>query len=306
MKRQQVLIIDDSPDIHQLLRVRLRPENVDLLHAENGEDGVESAVTLQPDLVLLDVDMPGVTGFDVCQRLKSDPRTSEIPVIFLTAAGEVLAKVQGFDLGAVDYVTKPFEPAELRARVRSALRMKRFQDLLAAKAQLDGLTGLWNRAYFDRRLLDEVQATARYGRTVSLVMLDIDHFKKLNDDFGHPFGDVVLQRVGELLAAALRASDAACRYGGEEFACILTETSLEGALIAGERIRDQLRGLDFVQKGRVVPVTASIGVSSTELIGVASPSIGGALVESADRALYEAKRSGRDRVCTGTAAHAAE
>jgi two-component system cell cycle response regulator len=292
---ESVLIIDDSPDIHDLLAVRLRPEALVLHNAQSGEAGLAAAATLQPDLILLDVEMPGLSGFDVCRRLKDDPATAAIPVIFLTAAADVETKVAGFDLGATDYVTKPFQVAELRARVRAALRTARYQKLLAARAQVDALTSLWNRAYFDRRLADEIAAAQRYRRAVTVMLLDLDHFKSMNDRFGHPFGDLVLQRLGDLLWAALRTADAPCRYGGEEFGIILTETSLEGAKEVATRIMTRLGGLELVQKGQKVPVTASIGISCTEqlprpeLISLES------VVRLADDALYQAKHRGRNR-----------
>ncbi|MBI3203532.1 MAG: diguanylate cyclase [Myxococcales bacterium] len=297
---QSVLVIDDSPDIHQLLAVRLKPEGLELHHVHAAEAGLARVGELQPDLVLLDVDMPGLDGFAVCERLKADPRTVGIPVIFLTGSSDVESKVRGFEVGGVDYVTKPFEPAELRARVRAALKTKRFQDLLSSRANVDALTSLWNRAYFERRLNDELAAATRYGRVVSLVFIDVDHFKKLNDGFGHPFGDQVLTRIGELLWANARETDAPCRYGGEELATILTETPLEGAVVAAERIRQGIAQLGLSQRGAPVPVSASFGVASTELAPGHAWSTT-ELIQSADGALYAAKRGGRDRVCVASA-----
>jgi diguanylate cyclase (GGDEF)-like protein len=294
---QSILAIDDSPEIHQLLEVRIKPEALDIHHALDAIDGMRKALTLQPDLILLDVDMPGVSGFELCQRLKADPRTSAIPIIFLTGAVAVATKVKGFDLGAVDYVTKPFDAAELRARVRAALRTKRYQDLLTARAHLDALTGLWNRAHFNQQLANAIDAARRYGRRACLVMLDLDHFKNLNDTYGHPFGDQVLQAVGEALAASVRAVDAACRYGGEEFAIILDETSVATGLGAAQRMREELAKLDLRPKGVRVPIKASIGVAATEQFGAPAVLTGAGLVGAADRALYAAKHAGRDRVC---------
>jgi two-component system cell cycle response regulator len=293
---QTVLAIDDSPDVHRLLDVRLRPEGLVLHHALNADEGLAKAREVLPDLVLLDVDLPLVTGFEVCQRLKEDPATSGIPVIFLTGASAIYAKVQGFDLGAVDYVIKPFDPAELRARVRAALRTKRFHDLLSARSHVDGLTGIWNRSYFNQRLGEEICAAQRYGRTVSLVMLDLDHFKALNDSFGHPFGDQVLQAVGDVLHATLRTTDAPCRFGGEEFALILTETGEEGAVMTAERVRQQIGDLPFRPKDRHVSATASLGVACSSLFDAKTLSVTG-LITAADDALYEAKHAGRNRVC---------
>ena len=292
---QTILVIDDSPEIHDLLDVRLRPEGLRVEHALAPAEGLALAARLQPDLILLDVEMPGMGGMEVCSRLKADPLTSMLPVIFLTGAESVDIKVRGFDLGAVDYVTKPFDAAELRARVRAALRTKRFHDMLAARAQLDGLTGLWNRGYFNQRLADEVHAVRRYRRPLSLLLIDVDHFKRLNDGYGHPFGDLVLQRIGEALAACCRATDAACRYGGEEFALILTETPGDGAAVIAERVRQTVEAIELRPRGKVVTVTASLGVADA-----ATPPADGVsadwLVKRADLALYRAKDLGRNRV----------
>ncbi len=293
---QTILIIDDSPDIHQLLKVRLKNLDVSLAHALSGAEGMVKAEEAQPDLILLDVHMPEATGFDVCRDLKANPSTQDIPVIFLTGAADVDQKVLGFELGAVDYIQKPFDSAELNARVRAALRTKRFQDMLAQRAMIDGLTGLWNRTHFEMRLQDEVAATQRYDRPLSLIMLDVDHFKNLNDSHGHPFGDEVLQAVGEALAETARTSDWACRYGGEEFAVILRETNLEGALILAERLRKLIEDLTLRNKGQDVKVTASFGVSCSEQCMNPLDFSRRWLITSADGALYAAKHAGRNRV----------
>jgi len=293
-----VLAIDDAPEVHALLAARLRPEGVRLLSAQGWEEGRELAFTTAPDLILLDVEMPGYSGLDVCRLLKADPRTAAIPVIFLTGATDVSTKVHGFDLGAVDYVTKPFHPAELRARVRSALRTKRYQDLLAASAQVDALTGLRNRGYLDDFLDAAVRSSHIESRPCSLVLVDLDHFKQLNDRYGHPFGDLVLQRVGELVGASVRAGDAACRYGGEEMALVLPGTPAAAATLVAERLRAALASLELAPRGERVVVTASFGVAETgELARMGHAATDAALIAAADEALYFAKRSGRDRVC---------
>jgi diguanylate cyclase (GGDEF)-like protein len=251
---------------------------------------------LQPDLILLDVTMPEISGIEVCRALKSDPRTASLQVIFLSGANDVAVKVLGFELGAIDFVTKPFDAAELRARIRAALRTKRYQDLLATQAQLDALTGLRNRGYFDQKLDEEIRAAQRYERPVSLVLVDIDHFKRINDTYGHPFGDKVLQAVGECLSASVRATDAACRYGGEEFAVILTETTAEEAMLFARRLQARLRGLSFSAGGEFIRITASFGICGTDQGDALLHRV--ALVSSADDALYDAKHSGRDRICT--------
>ncbi|MEZ0370122.1 MAG: response regulator, partial [Candidatus Sericytochromatia bacterium] len=166
---QTVLIIDDSEDIHNLITVRLRPEGVRLMHAYEAESALELVRQHRPDLLLLDLDLPGQNGLELCRRIKDEPELTAIPVIFLTGTVDVSIKVQAFEAGAIDYITKPFDGVELRARVRSGLRTKRFQDLLSTRAQLDGLTGLWNRAHFNQRLEDEVAVSHRHGRPVSLI-----------------------------------------------------------------------------------------------------------------------------------------
>jgi diguanylate cyclase (GGDEF)-like protein len=293
---QSILVIDDSEDIHKLLDARLREEGVLLHHALSSQEGLRMAQELRPDLVLLDVDMPDSTGFDICMILKNDPATASLPIIFLTAASGAIDKVRGFDIGAVDYVTKPFDAAELKARVRAALRTKRYQDLLTARSNVDALTGLWNRRYFDERLKSELAANQRYGRQVSLIMLDVDEFKKINDNHGHPFGDRVVEAVGELLQTACRMTDAPCRYGGDEFALILTETPLAGSFLLANRLCKQVAALALRVGGHEVLVTASFGVTDAEVLG-RSPTPE-ALLRAADDALYEAKRCGRNCVRT--------
>jgi two-component system, cell cycle response regulator len=301
MAQQSVLVIDDSADIHALVAARLKPEGLILHHAERPDEGIRMARDLRPDLILLDVDMPEASGFEVCRRLKADPRTSMLPVIFLTGVSQVYSKVEGFELGAVDYVTKPFEPAELRARVRAALRTKRYQDLLGARAEIDALTGLFNRAHFDRRLAEGIAEHETNSVHVALVLLDLDHFKNLNDTYGHPFGDRVLQTIGEALASTARDGDAACRYGGEEFGIILQSATFEGARSAAERFQTRLARVVLEHGGKAVVVTASIGVASSELFPMPGSLTGAKLIAAADAALYEAKHTGRNRICFAAA-----
>lgn len=293
---QSVLVIDDSEDIHRLLRARLKDEDVEIFDAADGPSGIEAARRLRPDLILLDVEMPGLGGFDVCRELKNDPATTPIPIIFLTGVSDPAERVKGLELGAVDYVIKPFDFAELRARVRASLRTVRYQKLLEQRAQIDGLTGLWNRVYFDQRLHEVLSGCRRYGGPVSLVMVDIDHFKRVNDTFGHPFGDRVLERVAEVLRSGVRPSDVPCRYGGEEFAIILPETDEAGGAELAERLRARIAESRWHSQNPSFVVTASFGVGSSsggEDVSMAADQI----VLEADAALYRAKRAGRNRVC---------
>ena len=182
-----------------------------------------------PDLILLDIDLEDLDGFEILAQLKADPVTHDIAVIFVSASNETMDRVRGLDLGAVDFVGKPFDVTELRARVRSALRMQRLLRMLSQRAQIDGLTGLWNRAYLDDRLRKEVAGALRHGTPLSLILCDLDRFKNLNDTHGHPFGDEVLERAAGILGSG-RGLDVACRYGGEEFLGVIPQTDEEGAV----------------------------------------------------------------------------
>ncbi|HZL37241.1 MAG TPA: diguanylate cyclase [Tepidisphaeraceae bacterium] len=287
---QKVLLIDDSAPIHGLVRTRLRSEPVELHFAFNGEEGLTMALAVLPDLILLDVDMLRPDGFEVCRRLKADSRTMNIPVVFLSSAGSTEDKIRGLDLGAVDYVLKPFDPAELRARVRASLRTKYLMDLLSAKAMIDGLTGLWNRAYFDVRLVSELAITRRTGQPLSCVIADIDRLKQINDTYGHPAGDEVLRAVGQVLMEGSRQEDTVCRYGGEEFAILAPNSAATGAALLANRLRQAIERHSLTHNGVEIRVTCSMGIA--DLRGTAPPCV----VEMADRALYEAKQMGRNRV----------
>lgn len=289
----QVLVIDDSPDMQRLLRVLLRRDGVTVISAARPDEGIAFALARLPDVILLDIDMPSSTGFDVCRKLKADARTRAIPVIFVTAARAVYTKIEALDLGAVDYVTKPFDPDELRARVRVALRQKRERDALAADAEVDPLSGIGNRRAFERHLAARVAAHHALGEDCSLVLADLDHFKSINDRFGHPFGDRVIQTTAALLAASIRPGDIACRIGGEEFALLLPGTPLEGAQKLAERLRTRLAAVDMEHEGSSLTITASFGVTATSLFRGQWCS-GDAMIAAADEALYEAKQAGRD------------
>lgn len=291
---QTVLVIDDSYDTHALLDARLGREGLAIRHCLDPCEGLALARMLQPDLILLDVDMPGVTGFDVCQRLKADTATADLPVIFLTGSGDTAAKVRGFDLGAIDYVTKPFDAAELRARVRAALRAKRDHDLISRRAYLDELTGLYRRAYFDRRLAEEVAAARRYGRRVTLLRVDIDPTVGLDDRWVDPLRDRVMQQVGEIVRGSVRTVDVACRYGGDKLALILPEVGIEGGVVVATRIQERLGRLRLERQGRRVAVTASYGVASSERFVNPTAMSPEALLVAAENALSSSKREGRD------------
>ncbi|MAB72028.1 MAG: diguanylate cyclase response regulator [Planctomycetaceae bacterium] len=291
-KRPRVLAIDDSDLVHRLLRARLRHERIDLHSVHNATEGIRAARNLQPEVILLDIELEDLDGFEVLARLKADPLTRDIAVIFVSASNETMDRVRGLDLGAVDFVGKPFDVGELKARVRSALRMQRLVRMLAQRAQLDGLTGLWNRAYLDDRLAAEVATSVRYKKPLSLVLCDLDRFKSLNDTHGHPFGDEVLERAAAVLAGG-RSPDVACRYGGEEFALIAPGTDLVETMGVAERHRARISEINWPDRPGI-RISASFGVADLGCIdGDPTPE---KLIAAADRALYRAKETGRDRV----------
>lgn len=293
-----VLAIDDSPEVLAVLIARLRPEGFRVLTALDWQQGLDLAFSCGPDVVLLDVCLPEQSGFDLCRRLKADARTADVPVIFLTSKDDVDTKIHGFDVGAVDYVTKPFHPDELRARVRTAVRAKREREGLHREARTDGLTGLANRVSFDGALVDAVRDAERTGEPLSLVLLDLDHFKAINDDHGHVFGDRVLRRVGAFLREQVRRGDVPCRYGGEELAIILPNTPSEIAAAVAERLRQGMTAIDLTSGDTTVSITASFGVASLADVSAHGPAAAQALVGAADEALYAAKSDGRDSTKT--------
>jgi diguanylate cyclase (GGDEF)-like protein len=293
MSRKKVLTVDNSLMVQRLIAAHLAQEPLEIIPVLSGADALSIARERRPDLVLLNVRMPKPDGWDVCRMLKSDAATRNIPVIFLTAEDDPVLKIRGLDLGASDYITKPFDPAELLARVRSTLRTKELIDLLSEKAMIDGLTGLRNRAYLDERLDAEVAESARYSKPLACVMLDIDHFKRFNDQHGHAVGDQVLRQVAAVLRETARAQDVVCRYGGEEFCVLLPCVNVGQAAAFAERARAALETQAVELRAGNVSVTASFGVSDTTGLTAIDPA---GLLMAADRAMYDAKRAGRNRI----------
>jgi diguanylate cyclase (GGDEF)-like protein len=296
-KPRRILLIEDTELYRLWLRRHLSGGQFEVAEAPDGLAGIEICRNDPPDLVLLDLALPGCDGFEVLRRLKGDQRTSAIPVIVVSSASETHDKARGLDLGAVDYVTKPFDPVELQARVRVALRTKRLLDLLEQRAHVDGLTGLSNRAALEERLTAEWARFQRHGGALAVLIVDLDHFKAVNDTYGHAAGDEVLRVAAETLRAAVRTSDLAARYGGEEFLVIAPQCDLAGAVKTADRFRHRLSATPIpVDKGPL-RVTASVGAAAVPEIEAGSP-VG--LLARADHALYQAKARGRDRVvCDG-------
>ncbi|MFK7760324.1 MAG: diguanylate cyclase [Phycisphaerales bacterium] len=287
-----VLLIDDSEFVHRLLNARLKSESINLLSAYSGETGFEQAVKEVPALILLDLDMPGMDGFETLRQLMEEPKTRNIPVIILSGQDTTQDKVTAFDLGAVDFVSKPFELTELRARLRSSLRISSLLSMLEQKAQIDGLSGLFNRSNFDRRWVEEYERCQRSASGLTLVMIDIDNFKSVNDTFGHPAGDAVISGVAKLIQNHIRKCDIACRYGGEEFALILPDTSPEQAESICERIRCECQS-HYWPKHPERQITVSMGIAGTDTGPTLQPV---EWIEHADQNLYKAKELGRNRM----------
>lgn len=291
--RPRIMIVEDIRANVRFLEKHLSAE-YECLTAFDGKEALPVIRAEQPDLVLLDIEMPEMDGFEVCRRLKADEKTMGIPIIFLTSLTEMEDETKGLELGAVDYVTKPFRLPIVKARIRNHIELKRTRDLLEQQAFIDGLTRIPNRRRFDEVLEREWGRAMRNGSILSLILMDIDFFKKYNDNYGHRHGDVCLQKVGAILSKALhRPSDFCARYGGEEFVVVLPGTDTEGAVVMADHIRSELAALNIPHEfSDVAPyVSFSQGVASVMPSMEQSPEL---LVEAADKALYSAKQSGRN------------
>jgi diguanylate cyclase (GGDEF)-like protein len=294
-ERATILLVDDEAMNIEVLAALLAAE-YDVVFATDGPRALALAETMLPDLILLDVMMPGMSGYEVCTRLKGNTKTAEIPVIFATILGDRDAETRGLELGAVDYVTKPINPPTVRVRVRNHVELKRGRDELRRLATTDTLTSLANRRCFDDRLRAECERQYRSHSLLSLVFIDVDHFKAFNDTYGHPAGDACLRQIGAVLAASMRRStDLAARYGGEEFTCILPVTDRTGALDVAERIAAEIARLGLPHTGSPVSphVTASQGVITAPALEKVTAA---QLVRAADQCLYRAKGEGRNRI----------
>jgi diguanylate cyclase (GGDEF)-like protein len=291
-----VLIVDDEPQNLHLLVDALRNEH-ELIVATSGREAIKRADShISPDLILLDVVMPEMDGWDVCRKLKANPRTEGIPIIFVTSRDEVVDEAKGLAAGAVDYITKPFSPEIVRARVRTHLTLKSQADTLASLSVIDDLTGMPNRRHFNQRLEEEWRRATRTSSPVTLVMMDVDHFKQYNDNYGHGAGDECLRRVAQVLGTVIhRTADMVARYGGEEFAAILPATDVEHGMQIAERFRQVVNslGLEHGYSSTNEFITISVGVATRVPQLQEEPHN---LLQVADRMLYEAKARGRNCV----------
>lgn len=293
----RLLIVDDARENVRVLASILKDEAA-VTFSLGGEDALAKATANPPDLILLDIEMPDMNGHEVIKRLKANPETAPIPVIFVTSHSDAEDEEEGLRLGAIDYITKPYNPAIVRARVRNQLMLrayaKQLEELnveLERLATTDPLTGLANRRAFRDHATAELRRIERYGGDACLIMMDLDHFKQVNDSYGHDAGDAVLCAVAERFSKQLRETDKFGRLGGEEFAILAAETSIEHGAQLAERLLASLRSEPVTWNGLEIPVTSSIGLTS---LRKGDGSIDAALAR-ADQALYSSKHGGRDR-----------
>ena len=295
-----ILVVDDAPVNVKILTAALRQDYL-VKVAVNGSDALASAKSEpHPDLILLDVMMPEMDGYEVLRLLKENPATSRIPVIFVTAKASAIDEEAGLNLGAVDYITKPISIPITRARVRNHVALKLQADLLEELSLIDPLTQIPNRRRMDENLESEWKKALRCGKPLSILMIDIDHFKGYNDHYGHGAGDECLCRVAEVLSDGVsRSGDMVARYGGEEFAVILPETDLQSALLIAERLRQLVLGLNLPHAASRLGtrVTVSIGCATMDNATDITRTAG--LLQKADSMLYQAKNLGRNRVYAG-------
>ena len=285
-----ILVVDDNPDKLLLLESALKLAGYRVTTATDGDEALAAIESYQPDLVITDVMMPRMNGYELAQRIRSNPRTKFIPVIMQTAAGRRVEDLRrASEVGALGYITDPTDLDLLLARTRTLLEFKAYLDVCEEAAFTDHLTGLANRRRFERQLEREVNRTLRLEHPFSLLMIDIDNFKRLNDTFGHDMGDEAIRRIGKVLREGTRGIDLAARIGGEEFAVLLVETELTRGLEVAERLRLAIRDLSIPA---VDYLTASFGVAECPSSAQTSTDI----LKAADNLLYQAKRTGRDRV----------
>lgn len=285
-----ILVVDDEPEISELIDCILSAESYNIKTVQGGHQALDLSDLKKYDLFILDINMPGMNGYELCSALKDSYETKDTPVIFLT--GNVLPedKVKGFECGAIDYITKPFNGSELIARVRNHLEVKHNRDYLKEMALTDGLTKLYNHAYIHERLNEEISNTRRHDLDLSLIMIDLDNFKQINDSFGHKLGDMVLQTVSQSIKDIIREEDVAGRYGGEEFIIILPNTNHSAAFKVAEKIRKSVKNIKWQYDD--MKITLSGGVYSLVDEGINE------FIEKTDILLYKAKSEGKDKITT--------
>jgi diguanylate cyclase (GGDEF)-like protein len=295
-KQGTILIVDDERSNITVLKDLLDSE-YDTMVAKNGVQALNRISTaVQPDLILLDIMMPEMDGYEVCERLKNNPKTADIPIIFISALNQAGDESKGLELGAIDFITKPFSPDLVRLRVTNHIKYKKMSDRFRDMATLDGLTGIANRRRYDLFLEQEWNHAIRTQLPLSLILIDIDFFKPYNDNYGHGAGDECLKKVAKALSDTMtRATDLMARYGGEEFVCVLPDTDSEGAIKIGEALRQTIVEQNILHEHSQVAdhITISLGLFTLVPSSKDEPII---MATTADENLYRAKQSGRNRL----------
>jgi diguanylate cyclase (GGDEF)-like protein len=297
-EKARILIVDDEKMNLKVLAELLKDEYAPVF-AESGNKALQHAFgDFPPDLILLDVMMPGMGGYEVIRHLKNNDKTNNIPVIFVTALNSIEDEEQGFKLGAVDYITKPFSPPIVKMRIRNHLRIVHQYKLLDQLAYLDGLTEISNRRRFDEVFPREWARSARNRTPFSLLMIDVDYFKQYNDHYGHAMGDLTLQKIATTLTGVLRRpADLIARYGGEEFVMLLPDTDAVGGKFIADRSLELIIELDiphdFSQVAKMVSVSIGLATINMDMDNKILPQF---FLETADHSLYQAKQGGRNRV----------
>lgn len=289
----KILVVDDNLNNIRLLTDILEDENFTVYTADNGAAVLAMVHKLKPDVILLDIMMPGLDGFEVCKLLKNDFDIKDIPVIMVTAKTEGIDIKKSLEMGAFDYIKKPIDEIEVIARVQSAIRFKQTQDKLKEMAMKDGLTGLYNHALLIELFEKEIDKQQRNNGSISFAMIDIDNFKKINDTYGHISGDTVLKELSNILMSSVRGGDIVGRYGGEEFSIVFPGIDEQNAFQLCERIRKEVEDFNFEIGIETVKITISIGISFNELKGIINKR---EIIQKADEALYRAKHNGRNRM----------
>jgi len=294
--QKKILVIDDEKMNIMALAHVLKPKH-EVIVATDGTSGLEAAEKHQPDIILLDIIMPDMSGFEVLLKLKDSAITMNIPVIFITGLNNVADEEKGLSLGAVDYITKPFNQTIVKARVKTHLKMADYMRTIEKLCMLDALTGLPNRRGFDIRFEAEWGRAHREDKPLGLIMLDIDNFKIYNDTYGHPQGDNLLQVIADTLSKTLnRASDIAVRWGGEEFCILLPDTDINGTFNIAEQIRTNIMDLAIpCISGQSTTVTVSLGACSKT---PSETDLASDYIEEVDKLLYKAKKSGKNMTCS--------
>ena len=299
-KRYRILMVEDSRVSLEVYAQRLERRGYQMATAISADEARVELEAGVPDLILLDVFMPKVSGFEFVRELRANPKTSRVPIILISALSDTQHIVEGLELGANDYVTKPIVMPILTARMEALLRsselVRRLEvqtELLSKLAAFDDLTGVYNRRSMFHHLEAELSRCRRYGRSLGVLMVDIDHFKRVNDEYGHLVGDQALRWVATTLQNELRSMDFLCRYGGEEFCAILPETNRPGVQRAGERLRAAIERTLFSQSDVQISLSVSVGGASW---AAEESNEFPDLMARADAALLEAKRNGRNQV----------